>query len=272
MSFLRFGAARRFAKTLFTLPGLSVLAACQSGPAGIAPASVTRTGLVSDELYIAPWSGHPGQYLIFRNGWNLAYVPNGVPNNQYFTTYTSNALSSDFAILGQSPSGDGEVYVTMLNGNLLDEMKRLQPTTFPTNPAPGSASYSGSYMGIYTNEAWVAPGFEATGHILGTVALNVDLGAATIDGLVSNRQNTGGTTLGDIVINSTTISDGAFLASTSGGAFNLPGFTVTPFSAGGLLVGPDGSEIVGLVGMRHFGPNSPTQIFDEFGGFVAVKN
>jgi hypothetical protein len=158
----------------------------------------------------------------------------------------------------------------MLNGSLNHEIKRTGTTKLPTAPAAGVASYDGSYMAVYTNSDFVAPGFEATGHIIGDVTLDVDLANAKISGSVFNRENTGGTEMNDITLSETDLSGGAFFGAASGGGFKLSGYTGGAVNYGGLIVGPDGAEIVGIVRGRHFG-GGPVNIFDEVGGIVAVK-
>jgi hypothetical protein len=130
-------------------------------------------------------------------------------------------------------------------------------------PTSGSANYTGDYV------AWIADDGTYFGRFLitGDASMDVDFESASIEGTITNRVDhfNASNTLGDVEFETTSIVDGGFAGTTSGGAFDTAGATASAGEYGGLLTGSDGQEVVGGVQILH--ENAGSLI--ETGAFIA---
>lgn len=138
--------------------------------------------------------------------------------------------------------------------------ERVGDTDMPTS---GSSNYTGAYTGLFASD----PDLVGILLIAGDASIDADFSTALINGSITNRRDlTGPVTFADIQLEAASIVDGAFTGTTSGGAADEEGSTVSPGEYGGLFTGATGQEVVGGVQLSH---DIDGTRFIESGAFIA---
>ncbi len=167
-----------------------------------------------------------------------------------FFGYYQGSGGPSYASRGETSTGSGYA-ISVISADTASNVAgavfgRLGDTTMPTS---GTAQYTGDYV------AWVATSSDNVGQYLiyGDATLDVDFDSAMVDGLITNRTDnfSAGNPLNDLTFETTSISDGGFTGTTSGGAFALAGWTAAAGEYGGVFTGADGQEIAGGVQVTH---------------------
>lgn len=163
----------------------------------------------------------------------------------------SDDMDSIIAIRGITPSGDGEVGIysdgsTALTGAFA---ARLDDAAVPI---AGRVVYDGDYVGILRDTGTG----DITNTVTGVAQLVANFGDGNISGNISIRRaseldGTATRPMDTLLLDPTTISDGAFAGPTFGGGFDqsTAGAEVGTYS--GLIVGSNGEALVGNININH---------------------
>jgi len=165
----------------------------------------------------------------------------------------------NYALYTETPSGEGRVAVVATPDVGVEGARfaRLDTTTLPGN---GNVTYSGDYAG-FVNDS----GGTAVLLIRGDMTMLANFSDSTILGEITNRQDgdSPSTPFSDVLLNLTDLDDGSFIGTTTGGSGG--GGTAGAGDYAGLIVGPDGREVVGAVRIPH---DFSGTAYTEYGGFI----
>lgn len=151
-------------------------------------------------------------------------------------------------------------------------VERLTPTTLPT----GSATYEGDYVAAMQDSI----SGNALRVLLGDVKLTADFDEGKLSGSIerdvyfSNLMLDLATTLSDLTLEQTDITDGAFSGTVDAETFSLGSETLiqTTGSFDGLIAGQEGEEIVGGVAAIHSFPTITIYETGVFGTDLVNQN
>ena len=262
----------RISKVISTAAVVALLAACGGGGSGgddgpqTVGAEVVRTGGNDAVTYrfrfnppvfsevrrieVVPLSGGGTEQTSLT--YYQAFV-DGTPRNFDSFVLGGRSSTSSYILHGLTDTREGEIFLEP--GSTV--LSRLGNTTLPDS---GVVTYTGSYAALYS-----VPGSTLTaGHMFGRVQLETDFASNTTSGLIDQRANSGGQAATSIEMELGAMADGSFSGTTTGGGFDLAGFTSAPGTYGGLIVGENGEEAIGQVTVYHNGPTD----FVETGGFI----
>jgi hypothetical protein len=141
--------------------------------------------------------------------------------------------------------------------------ERIGDTVLPTS---GSATFTGSYMGLISDIS----DHSYRGYITGDTEMFADFDAVTMQGQITNRINTSNRAFDTLIFPARPIdpSDGRFGGETQGGILiGLPDFDGARGVYSGLVVGPAGQTAVGSVVLVH--ERSGVATLRETGVFAA---
>jgi hypothetical protein len=174
------------------------------------------------------------------------------------------ATADGSSIYMRSGSGNSSVAVivsdqTVAEGYAGTVIARNAPTDLPLS---GTASYTGDYAALVTNEA---TGEHVT-TITGDVALTAEFENFSVSGIIDDRQFASGETLADLTLITSGVPfvDGVSTGFTSGG--NASGTEAVDGFFSALIAGPSAGEVVGSVRLNH---ETDDADLIEHGAFVA---
>ena len=241
------------------LPALLAVAGCASTN----PSAVTRTIGPIPSTTTANFDSSTNLLAVNIGGVNRTMVRYPALDANGFLAFLDSA-SGTVASYKATPSGAGDVaWVTSPtstgSGAAGVVFSRRSATVLPTT---GTANYTGQYLAALANT-----NMDAVAQISGDAQLDANFGTGQVSGSVTNRTEVGGTpfTAADLTLAATSIADGSFSGTATGGAINGGG-VVTPGTYSGLLVGATGQEVVGGVELGHM--LGGTDLL-EVGAFVA---
>jgi len=190
----------------------------------------------------------------------------GLPSS-FDAFWTEDASSSPqtltLATAGRTPSGGGQVVSEIMrNGDRFYSLERLSPTLLPGSDA-GAMRYSGDYGGMFLRTA--QDGSKTLSLMFGDVEIDVEFMTSNVSGTISGRQSSAGALAGDVTLTATNLVDGGFGGTAAGGSF--PGGSLGEGEYNGLMVGPNGEELVGNIALRYF---SGEFSYSEFGSIIAI--
>ncbi len=165
------------------------------------------------------------------------------------------------AIYGTTSTGAGNAVIFSVSPIVggYNGFERLTPTELPTS---GTAVYSGDYAGQFS----AINGFKDASYVTGSVTLEANFVNLVVNGSITDRQDSTGVQLTDVVLEQGNIVDGEFLGTVNGGLVDAPNFA-KPFDTvyEGMFVGGNGQEVVGGLTIRH-----ENTLLDEFGDEVGL--
>lgn len=226
---------------------------------------VTVAGLTSSAVF------NTGAGLLANS--SLKLFSDGQPNKFFYGETTGGKV----AIGGSTNLGAGAYTAATIS--------RTGDTELPLT---GTAKFNGDYVGFIQQAVTAGGANDAISIIItGDVAMNADLAASTLDGMITNRVGGNhingtifvGNTFDDItLVRSTANSDGVYIGTTTGGAIRSAGVTngVGTGAYRAMMVGPNGENVIGIVDVEHLAATAPATTFPqdggvEVGGFIAKK-
>jgi len=243
--------------------GAAFLSACNLSEVAV----TTETALAGIEEHgIAP----AGLEVTYDEGSDAITVDDGttatvLPRDAFMDGDRFRAYYQDNSFAFYAPAASGEAFaaLALVYGGTVDAAVYGR-TAETALPGTGTASYSGEYASMLVNDADGDP-FRL---IYGQADLAADFGDGTISGVISNRADFSNPDISfaDVTLSEAALSNGRFSGGVSGGSGN--GIIVTTASDGtyqGMIVGPNGEEVVGGVIIPHlYGPDEVT----EYGAFI----
>jgi hypothetical protein len=237
------------------LASLSACSTTAEPPEPQEAGSVTmRTGDAANYEYIyQPTSGTPDRVL--------RLVPNA---GWFYYPDTLSGVPAEFNVYLQATEGyllrgtiDGGEVIIVDNGA---QLTRTGTTVLTSMPGTGAVSYAGTYGGIVVEGARdLSPST-----VSGIAQIEVDFGDYGVSGAITNRVLDETIAANDIALNLTDLINGAFEGTTTGGDLNTGGLVASAGTYTGLIVGPNGENIIGAVTITHAGADSVV----EQGGMI----
>ncbi len=234
-----------------------------SAVVGEVPADVTMTyDEVADTITVAGSAG------------TVVLNPTGVINGFQFYQGYSGAWTN--GVRRETNSGGGVVtlvtspdFTSIVPNTIFDMINgSVERTSDTTLPSADTADYAGDYVAIYTVSG------RDYSPMYGDANFAANFGEGTMSGSITNRgfEYIGGIDIDDITLEAAQIEDGVFSGVASGGAINTTfssaqAGTVTGGEYTGMVVGPNGEELVGAVKLDHLTTGNAE--YTEIGGFVA---
>ena len=154
---------------------------------------------------------------------------------------------NDYSLRGETSSGSGEAFLVNSTENGYEAaatfLNRLETTNLPTS---GTASFSGDYSGVfYGNEDEKSVWYD---NIAGDVTLDANFSNGMVYGSMTNRSG-GYADQNDVALSVSSISNGAFSGTASGGGGGSPNgiYVVSDGTYEGMFTGADASEVIGSI-------------------------
>ena len=249
------------------IAGLGILVSALAGCSSTIVAVPTTESLGNIPTTFVATYDAVGDTMTLDDGTTAIVLPRqAIYDGTTFKGYFLSNISPNYAIYAVTPSGDGYALLAVRPGSSIagTEFARLGDTELPGG---GVVNYSGEYSAFVVADSSGLAGLL----LFGDADLAADFNAGTMSGVISNRVDftNGRLTYADLTLEASIISGGAFSGTTTGGAAS--GTYTSTTSAGeysGLIVGPDGGEVVGGVVVGHIitGTTGP---YTEYGAFVA---
>jgi len=255
--------------TIPTVTSLVLLAACgggssPTGPDVIGPASVTDAYANQTTWTEAAYNPTRDRFVLtFGDSTSVTLPRNttregGMPDG--FRAYgDGNAI----AVRGATDSGSGSVYAVRARLDGMEYgLERFGETILPTT---GSATYTGGYAGVLGD---ADNDLANRGQVNGTAMMTADFASGAVSGRISDRINGNGRVFDDLLLFPTTIDPltGRFGSRTEGGVLTGLEYDTANGEYSGLIVGANGTEVVGGVIVIHSDSISASIV--ETGGFV----
>ena len=174
----------------------------------------------------------------------------------------------DFSLRGETSSGSGEAFLVNSTENGYEAaatfLNRLETPNLPTS---GTASFSGDYSGVYFgNEDEDSVWWD---NITGDVTLDANFSDSTVSGSITNRINDfAGAVRGDVALSVSSISNGAFSGTASGGGGGYDNKVASDGTYEGMFTGADATEVIGSINIPMTGDS---YVGFEMGIFIAEE-
>lgn len=159
-------------------------------------------------------------------------------------------------LIGQNGNVSG-VAASILAGDELTQGASVARTGETILPLSGSATFTGPYAGTLVN---ISSPFVYKDHIIGQARVDVDLDTAEVDVAITNRSQPAvidagnNVTFADISADNLSLDgDATFEGSATGGGLRVGLLRASPTNQRieGLLGGPQGEEVAGVVNIDH---------------------
>ena len=177
---------------------------------------------------------------------------------------------SDYSLRGETSSGSGEAFLVNSTENGYEAaatfLNRLETPNLPTS---GTASFSGDYSGVYfanmeEDSVWMEI-------ITGDVTLDANFSDSTVSGSIINRDSVESGDLDNVTLSASSISNGAFSGTASGGGDGDGNYVASDGTYEGMFTGAVGSEVIGSINIPIINADhSPNDGF-EMGIFIAEE-
>ena len=174
----------------------------------------------------------------------------------------------DILLRGETSSGSGEAFLVNSTENGYEAaatfLNRLETTNLPTS---GTASFSGDYSGVFFgNEDEDSVWYQ---NITGDVTLDANFSDSTVSGSITNRINGyGGVEQDDVALSVSSISNGAFSGTASGGGGGNQNNVASDGTYEGMFTGADATEVIGSINIPMTGDS---RVGFEMGIFIAEE-
>lgn len=254
-------------KTTIALICIASLSACSTATSPPEPQEVStstaRTGAAAAYSFsYQPTSGTPDRVLRALPSAGWFYYPDtlaGIPSD--FGVFLQS--TEGYLLRGVTADGGGEVIIVDNGAQLTRTGATLLPVAVEPSffsPGSGSVAYTGTYAAIVID----AVRDMAPETVSGSARVDVDFADMTASGQITDRLYDGSFIADDVLLNTSSLTDGAFSGTTSGGDFNTGGLVAADGVYTGLIVGAEGGDIVGAVTINHTGSEN----FVEQGGMI----
>lgn len=260
----------RFGPGVLSMMTVLALAACGGGGSTTAATRTSIETLPSGKSLPTVTYDSTNDSISLSNGTNLTRDTKVDLGD--FHAYTDGSNS----FYWRDASASGALWAGF--GSVTDNGSQVAGVEFHRNgyaniPSSGTASYSGAYGGIITDQNG---NLNGNGAVSGSVALQADFGAATVNGSITNRNfygnadtSTPTATLGDLSLSGGAIDgNGFFKGTATGGAATTFTDTTSQGIFTGEFGGATGNEAVGAVQINH---TTSAGTFVETGAFVAKQ-
>ncbi|PJI91692.1 hypothetical protein BC777_0525 [Yoonia maricola] len=238
---------------------------------GDTPVGATSASQGLNEAGLTGRIGEFGNFIASNDANSFTFFADGENDFEIegFGVFTRRVVSSggssgpDYAIFGETESGSGQAQVFGVDFSDANaataDVFRIGSTLVPTS---GDITYTGNYGALLFRVEGTTN--TTTAIIEGDVELTASFAdSSAISGSIFNRERIDASgSYEDILFETSTISDGAF----SGTATSEDSATDGDYT--GLIVGSDGSEVVGSVLIEH--DSSSTELL-EVGVFTAEE-
>ena len=177
---------------------------------------------------------------------------------------------NDYALRGETSSGSGEAFLVNSTENGYEAaatfLNRLETPNLPTS---GTASFSGDYSGVYfanmeEDSVWMD-------NITGDATLDANFSDSTVSGSIINRDSVESGDLDNVTLSASSISNGAFSGTASGGGDGDGNYVASDGTYEGMFTGAVGSEVIGSINIpiisSEYAPNGGF----EMGIFIAEE-
>ena len=174
----------------------------------------------------------------------------------------------DYSLRGETSSGSGEAFLVNSTENGYEAaatfLNRLETPNLPTS---GTASFSGDYSGVFFgNEDEDSVWYQ---NITGDVTLDANFSDSTVSGSITNRINGyGGVEQDDVALSVSSISNGAFSGTASGGGGGNQNNVASDGTYEGMFTGADATEVIGSINIPM---TSDSHVGFEMGIFIAEE-
>jgi hypothetical protein len=173
----------------------------------------------------------------------------------------------DYSLRGETSSGSGEAFLVNSTENGYEAaatfLNRLETPNLPTS---GTASFSGDYSGVYFgNEDEDSVWYE---NITGDVTLDANFSDSTVSGSITNRINSYAAVHDDVALSVSSISNGAFSGTASGGGGGDDNYVASDGTYEGMFTGADATEVIGSINIPMTGGG---YVGFEMGIFIAEE-
>ncbi len=180
-----------------------------------------------------------------------------------------------FAFRGVTPSGNGVTTIYAAGADAASLTGAFAERAGPETVVPdtGIVNYDGQYAGVIRS----LEGDSVSHAVSGTATMTASFADGQVSGVISDRVatllslTTIQTDLADIELQTTSIENGGFAGTTTGGGFpTVLGFEFDTDQGNysGLFVGADGEEIVGNLDITHTRVSDDARIRQEVGAFI----
>ena len=175
---------------------------------------------------------------------------------------------NDYSLRGETSSGSGEAFLVNSTENGYEAaatfLNRLETPNLPTS---GTASFSGDYSGVYfanmeEDSVWMDI-------ITGDATLDANFSDSTVSGSIINRDSVESGDLDNVTLSASSISNGAFSGTASGGGDGDGNYVASDGTYEGMFTGAVGSEVIGSINIPIINA-SPNGGF-EMGIFIAEE-
>lgn len=173
----------------------------------------------------------------------------------------------DIALRGETSSGSGEVFLVNSTENGYEAAATFLSRHGTTNlPASGTASFAGDYAGVFFGDekedsVWY-------GNIIGDVTLDANFSDSTVSGFIVNRVSDAHGALDNVALSASSISNGAFSGTASGGGGGADPLVASDGTYEGMFTGADASEVIGSINIPM---NDTEHTGFEMGIFIAEE-
>ena len=174
----------------------------------------------------------------------------------------------DILLRGETSSGSGEAFLVNSTENGYEAaatfLNRLETPNLQTS---GTASFSGAYSGVYfanmeEDSVWMD-------NITGDATLDANFSDSTVSGSITNRINGyGGVEQDDVALSVSSISNGAFSGTASGGGGGDDNYVASDGTYEGMFTGADATEVIGSINIPMTGDS---RVGFEMGIFIAEE-